>query len=130
MTPESYLGADRLDANVGMRARAGRSFRYRLPGRILLNGLAFGGTWRIEGRRAVAGRGARLRLHFLARDVYLVLSGQGRVRVRVRVNGGLVRSVPVTANRLYTLVRLPQLSEGVLDLAFTPGVSAYAFTFG
>jgi cytochrome c biogenesis protein CcdA/thiol-disulfide isomerase/thioredoxin len=128
MTPESYLGADRLDANVGMRARAGRSFRYRLPRRILLNGLAFGGTWRIEGRRAVAGRGARLRLHFLARDVYLVLSGHGRVRVRV--NGGLVRSVPVTANRLYTLVRLPQLSEGVLDLTFTPGVSAYAFTFG
>jgi len=38
--------------------------------------------------------------------------------------------VSVTANRLYTLLRLPQLSEGVLDLAFTPGVSAYAFTFG
>jgi cytochrome c biogenesis protein CcdA/thiol-disulfide isomerase/thioredoxin len=128
MTPESYVGAERLESNAGMPVHVGKWFRYRLPSAVPLNGLAFGGRWRVEQRAAVAGPGARLRLHFLARDVYLVLSGHGRVRVAL--NGGFVRSVPVRANRLYTLLRLSQLSEATLDLAFTPGVSAYAFTFG
>jgi hypothetical protein len=32
--------------------------------------------------------------------------------------------------RLYTLLELPRLTEGVLELRFAPGLSAYAFTFG
>jgi Thioredoxin like C-terminal domain len=32
--------------------------------------------------------------------------------------------------RLYTLVRFPALTRGLLELRFTPGLEAYAFTFG
>ena len=32
--------------------------------------------------------------------------------------------------RLYTLGELPEAAHGLLELRFTPGVSAYAFTFG
>jgi hypothetical protein len=32
--------------------------------------------------------------------------------------------------RLYNLLRLPELTEGLLELRFEPGLSAYAFTFG
>src|SRR6266516_7235107 len=127
-TPESYVGSARLDSNAGLPVREGRWFTYQLPESVPQDQLAFGGTWRIEPQRAVAGPGARLRLHFYAQDVYLVLSGTGRVRVSV--NGGYVRTVGVSTNRLYTLLRLPQLTEGVLDLTFSRGVSAYAFTFG
>jgi Thioredoxin like C-terminal domain len=46
------------------------------------------------------------------------------------VNGSYIRSVRVDANRLYTLLRLPQLTDATLELMLTRGVSAYAFTFG
>jgi len=127
-TPETYLGSSRLASNAGLQAREGRWFRYPLPGSVPQDQLAFGGTWRIEPQRALAGPGARLRLHFYAQNVYLVLSGKGRVRVSV--NGSYARTVAVASNRLYTLLRLPQLSEGILDLAFSGSVGAYAFTFG
>ena len=45
--------------------------------------ISFGGDWTVGDQRAVAGRDARLRLHFHAHDVYLVLGGTGSVRVSV-----------------------------------------------
>jgi hypothetical protein len=32
--------------------------------------------------------------------------------------------------RLYTLARFPKLRAGLLELRFSPGIKAYAFTFG
>ena len=72
---------------------------------------------------------ARLRLHFLAQNVYLVLSGRGRLQVIV--GGKPVKTIPVSGlSRLYTLLHYPGLAEGALELRFTPGIAAYAFTFG
>jgi hypothetical protein len=36
----------------------------------------------------------------------------------------------VRQDRLYTLVNDKHVTDGELDLMFTPGVQAYAFTFG
>jgi hypothetical protein len=36
----------------------------------------------------------------------------------------------VNGDRLYTLVDSPQTLDSLLELRFTPGISAYAFTFG
>jgi hypothetical protein len=36
----------------------------------------------------------------------------------------------VNGDRLYTLLSSRKLRDGILELAFTPGVQAYAFTFG
>jgi hypothetical protein len=44
--------------------------------------------------------------------------------------GGRTRTVRVTRDRLYTLLALPRVRDGLLTLRFTPGVAAYAFTFG
>jgi thioredoxin family protein len=38
--------------------------------------------------------------------------------------------VRVDGDRLYTLARFPKSGEHLLELRFTPGLSAYAFTFG
>ena len=38
--------------------------------------------------------------------------------------------MPVDSYRLYTLESSPEAKEAVLKLEFTPGVQAYAFTFG
>jgi cytochrome c biogenesis protein CcdA/thiol-disulfide isomerase/thioredoxin len=128
-TPESYLGWVRLDRYAGSPLRVDQYWDYRFPRTIPLNGLAYAGEWRVQRERIQAGRNARLRLHFLAQDVYLVLSGRGRLQVLV--GGRPVKTIRVGGfSRLYTLLRYPRLSEGALELRFTPGIAAYAFTFG
>jgi cytochrome c biogenesis protein CcdA/thiol-disulfide isomerase/thioredoxin len=128
-TPESYLGWQRLERYTGSQVVPDREARYRFPRTLPLNDLAYAGRWRVEGQRIVAGRGARLRLHFLAQNVYLVLGGRGRLQVLV--GGRPVRTLLVRGlSRLYPLLRYRSLSEGGLELRFTPGISAYAFTFG
>jgi hypothetical protein len=50
--------------------------------------------------------------------------------VDVYVDGKKQRTVRVNGDRLYTLVNSPRQREALLDLRFTRGISAYAFTFG
>ena len=38
--------------------------------------------------------------------------------------------VKVTSDQLYTLAAQKQAQDATLELSFTPGLSAYAFTFG
>jgi hypothetical protein len=47
----------------------------------------------------------------------------------VKLDGRSLPSVRVTADRLYTLASLPRAGNGLLELRFSPGLSAYAFTF-
>jgi cytochrome c biogenesis protein CcdA/thiol-disulfide isomerase/thioredoxin len=127
-TPESYLGYERLARYAGSGVVPGVRHDYRPPARLGDDELAFGGSWRVEKERAVAGRNALLRLRFRADAVHLVLGGRGSVRVLV--DGRELRAVRVAGDRLYTLVRLPSSGEHLLELRFTPGLAAYAFTFG
>jgi cytochrome c biogenesis protein CcdA/thiol-disulfide isomerase/thioredoxin len=128
-TPESYLGFDRLARFVG-RVVAGREASYRFPRTPLApDHMAYAGRVKVEPERILAGRGAKLRLQFTAREVNLVLGGQGRLEIRL--DGRPVKNVAVSGEpRLYNLLQLPQVQEGLLELRFTPGLSAYAFTFG
>ena len=57
-----------------------------------------------------------------------MLGGTGTVQVFL--NGSHLETVHVTQDRLYTLVDQGRDADGRIDLHFTPGVSAYAFTFG
>jgi len=127
-TPESYLGFERLDRYAGSPILPNRETSYRPPLVLERDELAYGGRWRVEAERIVAGPDARLRLAYRARDVHLVLTGRGTVEVRL--DGRRTRSVRVTGDRLYTLVRGGSDASHELELRFTRGLSAYAFTFG
>jgi cytochrome c biogenesis protein CcdA/thiol-disulfide isomerase/thioredoxin len=127
-TPESYLGYQRLDRYAGSDIVRDRFTTYRFPASLSLDHLAYGGSWLVRGEDVLAGRQARLRLHFHAHDVYLVLGGSGTVRVLV--DGRAERVVRVRGDRLYTLLSGKKLVEGLLELRFSPGIEAYAFTFG
>jgi cytochrome c biogenesis protein CcdA/thiol-disulfide isomerase/thioredoxin len=126
ITPESYLGYERLDATryVGSRVVGDTLLTYTPAARVPRNNLTYGGSWRVEGERIVAGKNAGLTLHYHARDVYLVLGGRGTVSTSL---GGHVK---IDAYRLYTLKSSNAISDGLLKLRFTPGLQAYAFTFG
>jgi hypothetical protein len=128
LTPESYIGYGRADRFAGDRAQDDQSATYHFPSTLPLNDLAFGGTWTVLKERAVTGGSAGLRVHFQASKVYLVLGGHGSVDVLV--NGKNQRRIRVDGDRLYTLVDSTQVREALLELRFTPGISAYAFTFG
>jgi cytochrome c biogenesis protein CcdA/thiol-disulfide isomerase/thioredoxin len=127
-TPESYLGFSRLARYAGSKLHPNTFATYSAPRSLPVNELAYDGEWKVQGQRIVAGRNASLRLHFHANDVYLVLGGKGRVGVSV--DGKPTSKVDVNAYRLYTLRSSKQLEDAQLKLTFTPGVQAYAFTFG
>ena len=128
MTPESYLGTARLVNYVGSTIHPNVAWPYRFAPKLPQNDLSYAGTWRVGPERIVAGKDARLRLHFQARFVYIVLGGRGTVRTRV--DGKPTGSVTVNADRLYTVVSGAAPRNGVLELRVSPGVTAYAFTFG
>jgi thiol-disulfide isomerase/thioredoxin len=127
-TPESYLGYLRIGNYMGSPLRTDREATYRFPASLTQDSYAYAGRWKVEGERIVAGDNARLRLNFTARTVHLVLTGKGFVTVKL--NGKQERTVRVDGDRLYTLVTQTSASDGLLELGFTPGVAAYAFTFG
>ena len=132
ITPETYLGTARLERFVGSPVVAGREATYSIPKAVPQNDVAYGGRWTVDKERIVAGSDARLRLAFHARNVYLVLGTKGGPQtVLVRLDGRLVKTVDVTEDRLYTLLRLAgEAGDHTLDLSFSPGTEAYAFTFG
>jgi cytochrome c biogenesis protein CcdA/thiol-disulfide isomerase/thioredoxin len=127
-TPESYLGYERLERYVGSPIHVNVEAKYRFPRAVPQNELAYAGSWNVQRQRIVAGANARLRLHFVAQHVYLVLGGRGHVSELV--DGKPYGSVHVDSYRLYTLLNLIGPEDATLELRFTPGVQAYAFTFG
>jgi thiol-disulfide isomerase/thioredoxin len=129
LTPETYLGYQRLARFAQTTIQPDQFADYHFPdGELKQSELAYDGRWRVNPEEIVAGLGARLRLAFTARKVFLVLGGQGDVQVYLDEKPRKV--VHVDGSRLYTLLSLPELREGLLELRFDPGVRGYAFTFG
>jgi cytochrome c biogenesis protein CcdA/thiol-disulfide isomerase/thioredoxin len=128
ITPESYLGSFRITRYSGSPLKTDAKASYTFPATLARDHFAYAGTWTVQSQRIVAGAHARLRLHFHARSVHLVLGGKGRVSVAVA--GRPDHTVSVEGDRLYTLASYPSTHDGTIELAFTPGVQAYAFTFG
>ena len=130
LSPETYLGTYRLDPAryVGTRPAFGREALYRFADSLPQNDLSYDGHWRLLAQQAVAGTGARLRFHFHARKVYVVLGGKGSVQVLV--DGRPVKTLDVTEYELYTAVAGQRTQDAVLELRFSRGVRGYSFTFG
>jgi cytochrome c biogenesis protein CcdA/thiol-disulfide isomerase/thioredoxin len=127
-TPETYLGADRAERFLPGVQQPGTATYTPYAGDLPESHFTLGGRWRITGESATAGPGATLRGNVTGKDVYLVLSGPGDVDVRV--DGRHEQTVHVTSQKLYHLLSRPKAAAHDLRLTFTPGVSAFAFTFG
>jgi mannose-6-phosphate isomerase-like protein (cupin superfamily) len=128
VTPESYLGTTRIARYAGSTIHPNVMTQYTFAKVLPQNDLSYAGMWNVGGERIVAGENARLRLRYHARNVYIVLGGRGTVHALV--NGKPARTLDVNQDRLYTVVSELVASDGLLELRMSPGVNAYAFTFG
>src|SRR5581483_1662370 len=120
MTPETYLGAERLDPQryVGTKVVPGKAVVYRAAASLPQNDITYGGEWRLAGLTATPGPGATLGLHFHAKNVYMVLTGHGPVRVTL--GGRPLETLHVSAARLYTVLTSKTTRDGVLRFTFSP----------
>jgi cytochrome c biogenesis protein CcdA/thiol-disulfide isomerase/thioredoxin len=140
-TPETYLGRARAE-RFDPPPQAGTK-TYAEPGKLNTSHFALSGTWKVDDVAATAAGNAAIHASIVGKDAYLVLSpprgGAGNVAVELDgrpipadraggdVHGGVVH---VTRQRLYHLVSAPKGEHHRLTLRVSPGVGAYAFTFG
>ncbi|MDI1352362.1 MAG: cytochrome c biogenesis protein DipZ, partial [bacterium] len=92
------------------------------------------GKWRIENECIIAEEaGAKLRLHFTAGKVFLVMGTlkEKPVKVNITLNDKPVGQLTIDQHKLYTIIEQHGAKDGFLEItADAPGVEAYAFTFG
>jgi cytochrome c biogenesis protein CcdA/thiol-disulfide isomerase/thioredoxin len=129
LSPETYVGYERLQYLVPSHVVRNAPASYHFPASLPLGGLGLSGTWTEHAQEATAGAGAELELSFHAQYVYLVLGGHGTLGVTV--DGRHTQTLDIGAvPRLYTLYRAGSAANGTLLLHASPGVQAYDFTFG
>lgn len=131
LTRETFLGSSKDVNFAGPDAyRAGEGV-YEYPGEQPADTFALEGEWNIETQYATpsGGAGGGIRLDFRAREVRIVLSGEGEVRVRL--DSGSEKAIAVSGTpRSYALLDRDDVGRGVLEIEVSPGVQAYSFTFG
>jgi cytochrome c biogenesis protein CcdA/thiol-disulfide isomerase/thioredoxin len=129
LSPETYLGYERLQYLDPPEVAQNTPAVYQFPPSLPIGALGLAGTWTDHAQEATAGNGAELELGFLAQEVYLVLGGTGTLDVSV--NGHHTQTIDVGGiPRLYTLYQAGSATSGTLLLHASPGVEAYDFTFG
>ncbi|MFI8371038.1 cytochrome c biogenesis protein DipZ [Streptomyces sp. NPDC085466] len=130
-TPETYLSTHRIRGNTGIPELADdRPVAYAYPADgIPLNGIALTGTWTAGYEHFTAGADARIAVTYRAQNAHLVLAGEGTVTVLV--DGRRTRTIAVHGTpALYRLTDHDDEREAHLELRLTPGLRAFALTYG
>jgi cytochrome c biogenesis protein CcdA/thiol-disulfide isomerase/thioredoxin len=144
LTPEIYLGLDRMEHLVSKEnARRGDQL-YSLPGNIPNDSFGLQGTWNISGQYSESTVNSSLSLKFTGSKVFLVITPiDEKDTIFVNLDGQLVGSssagkdvvggkVILDVPRLYELIDLKgNRGTHILRLDFgTKGTQVFAFTFG
>ncbi|MFE3122627.1 cytochrome c biogenesis protein CcdA [Streptomyces hydrogenans] len=130
-TPETYLSTHRIRGYTGTpELTEDKPVTYSYPpGGTPLNKISLAGTWTAGYEHFTAGKDARLALTYRAQNANLVLAGEGTVTVLV--DGEPTRTIEVHGTpTLYRLTDHDSPREARLELRFTAGLQAFAFTYG
>lgn len=129
-TPETYLGYSR-SANLkgtGMLT-PNKTVAFGLNSSQPDDSYSLGGNWVVGTQNVTSTKGSQARLNFNAAKVFHVLSGEGRVTVSIPGVPDKTIKVSGTPNA-YQLVDNPSQQRQTMTLTYTPGISAFTFSFG
>ena len=142
-SPETYLGSSRMQYLYPGDSKGAGNHIFTLSKNIPTNTFSFGGEWMVDSEYSKAGKNAVLEYNFFASKVFLVMkpSSLEAGEVKVYLDGKLIDNlnsgidvengiVTVDKDRLYNLVQLKNAENHLLRLEFSPGIEAFAFTFG
>ncbi|RDG35378.1 cytochrome c biogenesis protein DipZ [Streptomyces corynorhini] len=128
-TPETYLSTLRIRGYVGDPIVDDKPTAYHFPDRVPANKISLDGTWTAAYEYFTAGDDAKVALNYHAKNVNVVLSGEGPVQVLV--DGKVTKNIEVKGvPTLYTLVDRDTAHDARLEIRPAPGIRAYSFTFG
>lgn len=146
LSPETYLGARRMEYYYPEGVISTGKQKFTLEKNLPRDTFSLGGEWEITDEDAITGSNAVLSYNFLARKVFLVLrpgTAGEHAKVKVFLDGVSVDTlhagtdvkngvVTIDSDRLYNLIDLKGGAENhTLRLEFqSPGIEAFAFTFG
>ena len=133
LTPETYLGYKRANSFAQKsELLKDASKQYIFPPMIEQNAWSLDGKWSIHDEQITSEEsGAKLRLGFAAKEVYLVVESPHESTIQVFLNAVKQKDISVSGAKLYTIVSLPAYAtDQLLELRVPAGVSLHAFTFG
>ncbi len=142
-SPETYFGARRNEYLGNGASRTEGEQELFIPKILKINTLYLGGGWDITGEYAKNTTiDASVKYYYSAGNVYLVASGVAEgTEIEVLQDGEPIGTaggadvvngvVTITESRLYHLVQNQTPGAHILEFIIkTPGLQAYAFTFG
>ena len=129
LTPETYLGSARAENYGGTASYRSGTATFAYPPQLAQDRFALRGQWAVDDQSITAqGDGAAVALNYHGRNVYLVVGGTGSLTIR-RNGQTSVQSVSGPPNMRH-VVADDSAGGGHVDIALSPGLQAYSFTFG
>jgi hypothetical protein len=145
LSPETYLGSNRMQYYYPSGSVSNGEASFTLSNSIPKDSFSYGGSWNINDEYAVANNNATLNYNFTANKVFIILNpGNNKTgKVKVYLDGKVIDAasagqdvtngiVTVDTDRLYNIIDFHGKTENhTLKLEFqTPGMQAFTFTFG
>ena len=144
LSPETYLGSARMRFYYPSGSLSNGKSNFKLDENPTPNSFSLGGDWEISDEYSESIKNSTLTINFYADKVFLVLkSDVPSSKAKIYLDGKLITEensgldvengvVIINSDRLYDLANLKDgPSEHILKIEFlTPGIKAFAFTFG
>ncbi|WBQ03877.1 cytochrome c biogenesis protein CcdA [Kribbella sp. CA-293567] len=130
-TPETYLGYSRstnLNGPTG-KLTPNKTVAFGLNPEQPNDTFSLGGNWAVGTQSVTSTKDSQTRLNYQAAKVFHVLSGEGTVTVSIPGEPDKTINVSGTPNA-YQLVDKPGQERKTMTLTYSPGVSAFTFSFG
>lgn len=146
-THETYLGYERADSYTSQNdIDLEKTKTYALTKNLSSDAVGLEGDWSVGPESITAqADGSKLQINFLASKVFLVIAppADKKGTVKVKLNGeplpekyltddmNQAGEIEITSSRKYDIVDLgDDYGRNLLELEFSQGVQAFAFTFG
>ncbi|GAA0625528.1 cytochrome c biogenesis protein CcdA [Kribbella sandramycini] len=129
-TPETYLGYSRSTNLQGAgKLTPNKTVAFGLNSAQPDDTFSLGGSWQVGTQSVTSTKTSQSRLNFNAAKVFHVLSGEGTVKVSIPGLPDKTVKVSGTPNA-YQLADLPSQQRHTMTVTYTPGLSAFTYSFG